>query len=166
MSTAMITFYETADGVDINLVRLAEERAQQSPDLSTKTGAVIVSRFDERIVSSGFNRMPRGRMFCLTLDERLARPEKYLWIAHSEVVAIGACANYGIPTCGASLYSNWWPCADCTRLIIESGIARVVGVDPDTTHPKYGHEFEVSLQMLKEAGVECCFVGERVQVQK
>ncbi len=162
----MITFYETAEGVDINLVHLAEERAQQSPDLSTKTGAVIVSRLDEKIIASGFNRMPHGKLFCLTLDTRLERPEKYLRTVHSEVVAVGSCAKKGVSTWGATLYSNWWPCADCTRLLIEAGFARVVGVKPDTAHPKYGHEFEVSLQMLKEAGVECCFIGERAQVQK
>ncbi len=162
----MITFYETAEDVDINLVYLAEERAQQSPDLSTKTGAVIVSRLDEKIIASGFNRMPHGKLFCLTLDERLERPEKYLWTVHSEAVAVGSCAKKGVSTWGATLYSNWWPCAACARLLIEAGFARVVGVKPDTTHPKYGHEFEVSLQMLKEAGVECCFIGERAQVQK
>ncbi len=162
----MITFYEDTNETDRKFVRYAEVIAQQSPDLSTKTGAVIVSRLDEKIIASGFNRMPHGKLFCLTLDTRQSAQKKYLWTVHSEVVAVGSCAKKGVSTWGATLYSNWWPCADCTRLLIEAGFARVVGVKPDTAHPKYSHEFEVSLQMLKEAGVECCFIGERAQVQK
>lgn len=162
----MITFYDGRTTWDNELVMLAEERAQWSPDLSTKTGAVIVSRLDEKIIASGFNRMPHGKLYVLTLKERLARPEKYLWTVHSEIVAIGSCAKKGVATVGGTLYSNWWPCAGCSCAIIEAGIARVVGMKPDMSHPKYGHEFEVSLEMLKESGVECVFIGERVQVQK
>ena len=157
----MITFYEDIDSYDYATIIEAEDISRSSPDLSTKTGAVI--SIDHRAFAAGYNRLAYG---AVPLEERFQRPEKYLWTVHSEIVALGTCARDGLATDGATLYSNWWPCADCTRAIIEAGIVRVVGVKPDTTHPKYGHEFEVSLQMLKEAGVECCFIGKRVQAQK
>lgn len=147
--------------LDRTLVEHADLVAQESPDPSTKTGAVIAR--GTLIITQAFNRFPKG---VERRPERFQRPDKYLWTEHSERVALDLCARFGTAVDGATIYSNWWPCAECSRGIVEAGIRRVVGIKPDLSHPKYGHEFEIGLQILQEGGVEITFVGEREQVQK
>jgi len=156
-----MSVYSSASILDVEMVRRAEHHAVLSTDRSTKTGTVIA--IGERVLASGYNRLPLG---VREAEDRFLRPEKYIWTEHAECVAFGYCLRHGIKTEGATLYSNWWPCDECSRLCIEAGIVRVVGYKPDTTHPKYGHEFEASLTMLEEAGVIITFIGEREQVQK
>jgi dCMP deaminase len=67
---------------------------------------------------------------------------------HSEVDAIGNAARAGVNLDGATIYVTRYPCEACARLIITSGIKRVV----------YGRNQKVStmtLQMFESAGVEC-----------
>jgi dCMP deaminase len=54
----------------------------------------------------------------------------------------------------------WFPCADCARAIIQSGIKNVVCYKPDYTIPKWGESFKIAHEMLDEAGIELVFVDE------
>jgi dCMP deaminase len=145
----------------LRYLALAERVAQHSTDLSTKTGCVIVG--DGHVKSLDFNDFPRG---CKKTDERMQRPAKYLWTEHSERNAIANAAYCGTSLKGCTLYSTWFPCAECARMIIQCGISTVVGYEPDLTHPKYGEEFKVALQMFEEGGVTVVFVGTKEQKQK
>jgi dCMP deaminase len=121
-----------------------------SKDRSTHVGAVIVGRGRE-VISTGYNGFPRG-----TNDDvsaRHERPAKYLWTEHAERNAIYNAARRGIQTDGATMYLLWFPCADCARAIIQSGIAELVAEQPNLNDPRWGESFVSSMEMLTEAGV-------------
>ncbi len=124
--------------------------AMRSKDPNTQVGACIVSQ-DHKILSMGYNGFPIG----CSDDEfpwtREGEPlqNKYFYTTHSELNAI---LNYrGGSLEGATIYVTLFPCNECAKAIIQSGIKRVV-YDSD----KYQDEAGViaSKRMLKAAGVE------------
>lgn len=136
--------------------------SKKSKDPSTKVGCVIVSD-NNSVISTGFNGFPIGVEDCVIdtgsgkTSKRYERPEKYLWTAHAEENAIAFAARNGVSTNGATLYVNRMiPCTRCTRLIIQSGIKRVIVlVDvPDETSVRWKEDNDIAEQMLKEAGVQ------------
>ena len=138
--------------------------SSKSKDPSTKVGCVIVSD-NNSVISTGFNGFPIGVEDSLTdtncdetkISKRYKRPEKYYWTAHAEENAIAFAARNGVSTNGATLYVNRMiPCTRCTRLIIQSGIKKVIVlVDvPNETSKRWEEDNNISEQMLKEAGVQ------------
>lgn len=96
--------------------------ASRSTDKSTHAGTVIV-RPDNSVASAGYNGPVRG-MAPEAVPQ--TRPEKYLYMEHSERNAIYIAAKHGISLEGCTLYVNFLPCADCARAIVQSGITEVV----------------------------------------
>lgn len=123
--------------------------AAKSKDPSRKVGAIITGPHHE-IRSTGFNGMPRE---VHELPHRVERPEKYLWYEHAERNAIYNAARHGAALEGCTLYVSMFPCIDCARAIVQSGIKRVVAPTPDLKDPKWGEGFERALEMFNEAGV-------------
>jgi dCMP deaminase len=123
--------------------------AAGSDDPHRKVGCVIVNS-DGKIVASGTNKVPDG----ITPNEhRVNKPGKYLWIEHAERNAIYSAARQNIPIAGMTMFINWWPCIDCTRAIIQSGIKKIVAPRrPDFEHPRWGPHFRASFEMLEENG--------------
>ncbi len=119
---------------------LAAHVASWSKDPSTKVGAAIVSPAN-RVVGIGYNGFPVG---VRDGRERLEdRPTKYKFVVHAEANAI---LNSGVARLdGCTLYTTLSPCCECAKLVIQSGVKRVV----------YGtlRKDEVTEQMFKEAGV-------------
>lgn len=129
---------------------IARRVAEESPDRSRKTGAVIVDAFGD-IVSVGCNTLPDGVEHS---DEFLSRPAKYDWTEHAERNAIFEVAkSAGKSTDGCTMVLPWFPCAHCARAIVQSGIKRVVAPYPDVTDPNWGEEFKTALRMLEKKGV-------------
>lgn len=95
----------------------------KSKDKSTKVGALVVGE-DHEIRSTGFNSFPRG--LDDNIPERHKRPEKYYWIEHAERNAIYNAARVGTPLKNCSIYIIAFPCTDCCRGIIQSGIREIV----------------------------------------
>lgn len=134
------------------------ERAWQvaawSKDQSTKVGAVIVR--DNIEIASGYNGFPRGVNDDLV--SRHLRPAKYLWTEHAERNALYNALRKGVSVEGATLYLNYapFPCADCTRGLIQAGIVRIItGMDmfPGVSKDKWDGHFEVAQAMLDEASI-------------
>lgn len=144
---------------DAAFLKLCDLLASKSPDPSRKTGAVIVDYWGDRVVASGFNHIPGDLP---ATEARLTRPAKYKWIEHAERGAIYACAAEGVPTAGCKMYLTWYPCADCARAIVFAKISELVCREPDWNDPKY--DFEISREMLAEAGVVVRFVGKYEEV--
>ena len=99
---------------------LACVAAIRSPDPVTKHGSIIVDK-QKRILGLGYNGFPRGG-----IDDSiypLTRPEKYTFMAHSEV---GAILNCSVRPEGATLYVTGEPCPTCMIYIIQAGILKVV----------------------------------------
>ncbi len=99
---------------------LALAASLKSKDPSTQVGAVIIDNKTRKLVSSGYNGFPRY------IDDNQIpqiRPDKYLYVVHAELNAI-LHAQRELPDC--SLYSTVFPCSECMKAIIQSGIKRVV----------------------------------------
>jgi len=143
-----------------------------SKDRSRGVGCVIVDH-DMGIRTVAYNGFPRGVLDegkdvpvwwpstgSMTEQERLdlidevearhQRPEKYLWTEHAERNAIYACARAGTSTNNCIMVIKWFPCAECARAIIQSGIKVLVGCHPNMDDPTWGTSFKAALKMLNE----------------
>lgn len=127
-----------------------------SKDRSRQVGCVIVGPNNE-IRATGFNGFPRR--IDDNAEERHQRPAKYLWTEHAERNAIYNAAFAGIPLQDCRIYVPWYPCADCARGIIQSGIVALIAYEPDWSDDQWGVAFDVTRQMLNEAGVEVRFIA-------
>ncbi len=128
---------------------LAHLSALRSKDPNTQVGACIVDR-DNKVVSIGYNGMPRG---CNDQEFPWEREggfldTKYAYVVHAELNAI---LNSPRPVSGCTIYVSLFPCNACAKAIIQSGIRKIV-YESD----KYdGTEGNIaSKKMLNEAGVE------------
>ncbi|MBE6728381.1 MAG: dCMP deaminase family protein [Ruminococcaceae bacterium] len=122
--------------------------AMRSKDPSTQVGACIVDS-DRRILSMGYNGMPR----CCSDDnfpwERAeGLDSKYLYVCHAELNAILNCHRGSVKGC--TVYTTLFPCNECAKAIIQSGISEVVYKED-----KYAESDSVkaSKRMFEAAGV-------------
>jgi deoxycytidylate deaminase len=51
------------------------------------------------------------------------------------------------------MFLPWYPCVDCARAIIQSGIRELVCYKPDFNDPKWGEDFKIAARMFSEAGI-------------
>lgn len=124
--------------------------SMRSKDPSTQVGACIVN-YEKRILSMGYNGMPR----CCSDDEfpwdKNESPlnSKYLYVCHAELNAILNCASGNVRGC--TVYTTLFPCNECAKAIIQSGIAEVVYMSD-----KYSDSDSVlaSKRMFTTAGVK------------
>ena len=122
----------------------------RSKDPNTKVGACIVDK-DHKVVSIGYNGMPRG---CdedeLSWNKGEGLDSKYLYVCHAEFNAI-LNTRHGEALKGCRLYVTLFPCNECAKAIIQSGIKRVVYYDN-----KYaGTEgVKASVILFRKCGVE------------
>ena len=124
-----------------------------SDDPDTKVGCVI-TRGDEILVVES-NRIVIG---AAPIPERLERPNKYTWIEHAERAAIYQAAKKGISLEGTTMYLTWWPCTDCCRALINSGIKKlVVPHRPNHQDARWGEQFKITTEMVDEVGIEVVY---------
>lgn len=98
--------------------------SMRSKDPSTQVGACIVDS-DNKIISVGYNGMPH----CCSDDEYPwgkdeGLDSKYLYVCHAELNAILNCHSGSVR--GSTVYTTLFPCNECAKAIIQSGIASVV----------------------------------------
>lgn len=138
-----------SDKWDKRFLDLAVHISQWSKDPSTKVGCVIVNK-DKTIITVGYNGFPRG---VDDTDERyLDRETKYLMVQHAEANAIASAKE---PLDGYTAYVTHHPCSNCTGLLIQSGIKRVVTTEPASDFAdRFAKSFAASKTMLSEAGIE------------
>lgn len=138
---------------DTKFINLCNHIASWSKDESTKVGAVIVNSRN-KIVSVGYNGFP------INVDDNIAsrkeRPAKYLWTEHAERNAIYSAAELGISLRDCRLYCNYFPCPDCVRGIIQSGIKEIIfqHQDVNSNSESWSEAKKVSKQMLIEAQIK------------
>ena len=122
--------------------------AKRSKDPSTQVGACIVSQ-DNIIISTGYNGMPKGCSDDEFPWEREGEITKYPYVVHAELNAI-LNAN-GRDLRGSRLYVALFPCNECAKAIIQSGVQEVVYLSD-----KYKDTMEnfASKRMLSAAGVK------------
>jgi dCMP deaminase len=135
---------------DHRFMDLARHDGNWSKDRSRRVGCVVVG-FDNIILAIGYNGFPRGLND--ENDERHQRPAKYLWTEHAERNAIYSAARMGVSLAGSRMYLPWFPCVDCARAIVQTGIVELIAKVPDLADVKWGEDFAVSQEMLEEAKV-------------
>jgi dCMP deaminase len=123
--------------------------AQRSKDPSTQVGACIVDS-DMRILSTGYNGFPKGCSddeFPWNRDEAKGET-KYQYVVHAELNAILNAS--GKQLAGSTVYVCLFPCNECAKAIIQSGIKEVVYLSD-----KYHNtpSMTASRKMLESAGV-------------
>lgn len=123
-----------------------------SKDPNTKVAAIVLSPDAHVILSTGYNGIPRK--VSDTKPERWQRPEKYDWVVHAEANAICNAARSGMRLDGATAVVTMFPCCDCARMLVQSGITTIVAPTPDLNMPKWGKQFDIAMVMFKEANVE------------
>jgi len=121
----------------------------RSKDPSTQVGACIINP-DKRIVGIGYNGLPQG---CNDEEYPWASEgdfvsTKYPYVVHAEANAI---LNATTNLKGSSIYVTLFPCNECAKLIIQSGIKEIVFESNKYAESK---EHQAAIKMLKSAGVE------------
>lgn len=134
--------------------------ARRSTCLRRQVGAVIVQ--DKHIIATGYNGAPKGLVHCGErvggcLREQLGVPsgEKHelCRALHAEQNAIIQAATLGQSVEGGTIYITHQPCVICAKMIINAGIERIV--------VREGYPDELSVEILKEAGLKIVMLGER-----
>lgn len=130
--------------LDKRYLRMARIWAENSYCTRRKVGALIVK--DKMIISDGYNGTPSGFENVCELDNGTTKP----YVLHAEANAITKIAKSSNNSDGATLYVTASPCLECSKLIIQSGIRRVV----------YSETYRLTdgIDLLKRAGVEVVFI--------
>ena len=128
-------------------MRMAAEWAQLSHCVRKQVGALIVK--DRMIIADGFNGTPTGFPNVCENEEG----ETNWYVLHAEANAITKLARSNNSAVGATLYITMSPCRECSKLIHQAGISRVV----------YRDEYKdpQGLEFLKQAGVELVHLEQR-----
>jgi len=136
---------------DLKFIDQARLVADWSKDTNRKNGAIIVND-DNIVLSQGFNGFPIG---CNdSVESRFERPQKYMFTEHAERNAIYFAARNGVSIKGSRMYMTMFPCSDCARGIIQSGIKKIIAPSPDVEHPIWGEHFKIAMVMFEEENVE------------
>ena len=136
---------------DSYFMKITHDVAERSTCLRRRVGAILVA--EKRILATGYNGAPSNLRHCADtgcLREQLNVPsgerQEICRALHAEQNAIIQSARHGVGIRGAVLYCTTQPCVTCAKMIINSGVTRVVyeGDYPD----------KLALEMLSEAEVQ------------
>ena len=131
---------------------IAKLTAGRSKDPSTQVGACIVSS-DNRVLSAGYNGAPNGFNDDKFPWGRDGNPleTKYLYVCHAEANAIDNFRGYKKEFEGARIYVDLFPCNECAKRIIQSGIKEVIYLSD-----KYAEQdsFKASKLLFDSCGVK------------
>ena len=131
--------------LDQRYLRMARIWAENSYCKRRQVGALLVK--DGAIISDGFNGTPSGFENVCEGENNVSKP----YVLHAEANAITKIARSSQNSDGATLYVTASPCIDCAKLIIQSGIRRVV----------YGENYRLDdgIRLLQRAGIETTYVN-------
>jgi dCMP deaminase len=131
---------------DLAYLRMASSWAELSHCERKKVGAIIVK--DEMIISDGYNGTPGGFDNCCEDDDGNTQ----WFVLHAEANAILKVAKSTNNCRGATLYLTLSPCKDCSKLVLQAGISRVVFRD--------AYKDQTGVEFLRNAGVQIIQISE------
>lgn len=125
---------------DYLYMRMARTWSENSYCVRRKVGALLVK--NQMIISDGYNGTPSGFENKCEDENNVSYP----YVLHAEANAITKVARSNNSADGATLYVTASPCLECSKLIIQSGIRRVV----------YGERYRITdgIDLLQRAGIE------------
>ncbi|GAB6975718.1 deoxycytidylate deaminase [Prevotella falsenii] len=126
--------------LDYRYLRMACVWAENSYCKRRQVGALVVK--DKMIISDGYNGTPSGFENICEDENNITKP----YVLHAEANAITKLARSGNNSDGSTLYVTAAPCIECAKLIIQSGIKRVV----------YGEKYRLTegIDLLERAKIE------------
>jgi len=129
---------------DLRYLRMAAIWSENSYCKRRKVGALIVK--DKMIISDGYNGTPAGFENVCEDENNVTKP----YVLHAEANAITKVARSNNSSENATLYITDSPCMECAKLIIQSGIKRVV----------YSNQYRNldGIELLKRAGIELVYL--------
>lgn len=131
--------------LDLRYLRMARIWAENSYCERRKVGALVVK--DKMIISDGYNGTPSEFENVCEDDNNVTKP----YVLHAEANAITKLARSSNNSDGSTLYVTAAPCIECSKLIIQSGIKRVVYAE------KY--RLEDGINLLKKAKIEVMYLN-------
>ncbi|MBP8757158.1 MAG: deoxycytidylate deaminase [Prevotella sp.] len=142
-----MTADEKQEKLDYRYLRMARIWAENSYCKRRQVGALVVK--DKMIISDGYNGTPSGFENLCEDANNVTQP----YVLHAEANAITKLARSNNNSDGSTLYVTASPCIECSKLIIQSGIKRVV----------YGEKYrlEDGINLMKKAGIEVIYLGEK-----
>lgn len=132
------------DQFDRRYLEMARIWAKNSYCIRRQVGALIVK--DRMIISDGYNGTPEGFENVCEDENNKTKP----YVLHAEANAITKIAKSHNSSDGATLYITTSPCHECAKLIIQSGIRRVVFCD--------NYHTEDGILLLKRAKIDVEFI--------
>ncbi|GHV01887.1 hypothetical protein FACS1894159_10270 [Bacteroidia bacterium] len=126
--------------LDIRYMKMARIWAENSYCVRRKVGALLVK--DKMIISDGYNGTPAGFENICEDEQGATKP----YVLHAEANAITKVARSANSSLGATLYITASPCIECSKLIIQAGIKRVVYCD--------SYHSDDGLRLLSRVGIE------------
>ena len=131
--------------LDIRYLRMARIWAENSYCQRRKVGALVVK--NKMIISDGYNGTPSGFENQCEDNNNVTKP----YVLHAEANAITKLARSNNNSDNATLYVTAAPCIECSKLIIQAGIKRVV----------YGEKYrlEDGINLLKKANIEVIYLN-------
>lgn len=130
---------------------IAQVVRARSKDPNTKVGACIVK--DNRILSTGYNGFPHGcndEEYPWTKDSEDVTKNKYFYVTHAELNAI---LNARQSIEGATLYVTLFPCNECAKAIIQSGIKHIYYMRAKNDTEDKAKILKATCKMFTDAGV-------------
>ena len=126
--------------LDQRYLKMADVWAQNSYCKRRQMGALLVK--DQMIISDGYNGTPSGFENVCEDEENKTKP----YVLHAEANAITKVAKSSNSSDGATLYVTSSPCLECSKLIIQAGIKRVVFTE--------SYRFEDGINLLRRANID------------
>jgi len=139
------------DLLDKRYLAMARIWGQNSYCQRRKVGALLVK--DKMIISDGYNGTPSGFENICEDEHQVTKP----YVLHAEANAITKIAKSNNSSEGATLYVTASPCLECAKLIIQSGIKRVV----------YDEKYRIDdgIRLLQRAGIELKYIEPEIPVE-
>ncbi len=128
------------EALDKRYIRMASIWAENSYCQRRQVGALIVK--DKMIISDGYNGTPSGFENVCEDEDGITKP----YVLHAEANAITKVAKSGNSSEGATMYVTTAPCIECSKLIIQAGIKRLVYRD--------NYRKTEGIDLLKRVGIE------------
>ncbi len=126
--------------LDQRYLKMADTWSQNSYCKRRQVGALLVK--NQMIISDGYNGTPSGFENVCEDENNKTKP----YVLHAEANAITKVAKSGNSSDGATLYVTSSPCLECSKLIIQAGIKRVVFTE--------SYRLEDGINLLKRANIE------------
>ncbi|MGM9732615.1 MAG: deoxycytidylate deaminase [Prevotella sp.] len=135
---------EKQNMLDLRYLRMAQIWAENSYCKRRQVGALVVK--NQMIISDGYNGTPSGFPNVCEDENNVTHP----YVLHAEANAITKLARSSNNSEGSTLYVTDAPCIECSKLIIQAGIKRVV----------YAREYRLSdgIDLLRQAGIKVEFI--------